>query len=1005
MPKRKGTRRKTPVSSPTAPTTRAAVLERAQRHPWLAVALLAGILLPAVYSVALLSPTLIVHEDSVLQLPVLSHLRNVPHIFSRDFLLFSSGQFRPFSYAVLAAVRTFVAPERILFWHIWLLAFHIANTLLVFAIVRHFSPRVIVALTAAGVFGLHPLCTVIVNDVNQFYMLLGLTLSLGSLTAYLSFSRNGSKTLYSVAVGLFLLGAATARPAVWLGLVLLAYELLYRRSGLERTLLRLCPFALIALSLFRLSLWYSPHPLHYKSVPVTEGLFWHGLFSVTGATGQYGSGLLLTRGIPSVLHEIVEKIHHWNNVRFLVWAAIDLALIVGAVVAVARKQWAALGVLLLFIVMIPYASVAYNRVVDYVSWSYLYFPVAGLALFAGGLYEHLLQIRRRSVKVGVNVAFLAALLFLGARTVQLNVHTRSPLSYWSHVFRLNPRSQTCAYETGKACLAKGQVSDALHYFFAPIVEELKRPCLAMARHYLRKGDLLASAVHLRSGSVETTAGIILEEHCHVAGELLLEAGALDHAEENFGKVLMVNPFNTAAMIRLAQVWFIKGFTGEAYRMLERARALSPHDKDIARAEKEFRKYEPAWENSPPQLTIVPPDPQWLRYVLTQMRHPSVRREIVALSNAADPNDAVIHLEAVICLLIDGRYEAAAKEVLPSAGETRAGMVLHGLSGNSYACAVVSRAYALAGKVDEAVRVAVHAVSLDSQNTLAWECLALAVALRDKPDVASKELVKAVVQNPASASTFYYNLGLQKKEAGKNSEAADLFEKALKAQPDNVEALQALGEVFLKLGQPERAAEALRKALKINPGDARTHANLGWALLDVGENAAAVTALRNAIEIDPKSPLYHSDLGAALSRLSKLEESEREYRRAIELDPGFVNAHYNLANLLARVGNLSGAAAEYSEVIQIMPAHPNVHFDLSRVLYRQGKLDEAIRELQEEVRHDPRAARAYSALVILYCEKGEYSVAAEVVKRADSLGLEIAPDALATLRRVSPGGDE
>jgi tetratricopeptide (TPR) repeat protein len=167
----------------------------------------------------------------------------------------------------------------------------------------------------------------------------------------------------------------------------------------------------------------------------------------------------------------------------------------------------------------------------------------------------------------------------------------------------------------------------------------------------------------------------------------------------------------------------------------------------------------------------------------------------------------------------------------------------------------------------------------------------------------------------------------------------------------------------------------------------------------------VTALRNAIEIDPKSPLYHSDLGAALSRLSKLEESEREYRRAIELDPGFVNAHYNLANLLARVGNLSGAAAEYSEVIQIMPAHPNVHFDLSRVLYRQGKLDEAIRELQEEVRHDPRAARAYSALVILYCEKGEYSVAAEVVKRADSLGLEIAPDALATLRRVSPGGDE
>ena len=918
--------------------------ENARARPWLTVVLLAGILLSVIYSVSLSSPTFITHDDSILRLPLLSHVRNVPHIFSRDFTMFTSGQYRPLSYVLVAIARTVVPADSVLFWHVWLLAFHFANTLLVFAIARHFSPRPAVALTAAALFGLHPLCTVIVNDINQFYMLLGLTLSLGCLKAYLSFSRTHSKTLYSAAVGLFVLSVLTAKPALWLGLVLLAYELLYERSRITRTVLRVWPFGLIPLLILPLWMWGSPHPLHFLYVIARKGAFWPGLFSATAATRQYAGGLLFTQGIPGVLHETVEKIFGWSNTSFLIWAGINLALIVGSALALFRRQWAALGILFIFVVMIPYASVAYNRVVDYVSWAYLYFPAAGLGLFAAGMYGLVLRARGRGLRLGGQAAFLAVLVFFGGRSVQLNLHARSPVSYWTHVLHLNQSSQTAAYELGRAYLAKGQLSLALQWFFAPMVSDLESPCLAMSRYYCHHGNLLASAVHLRFGLMDKKEGVLLEDYCYAAGELLLAAGALDHAEKNFGSVLMVNPFNVAAMTRLAGVWFLKGVTREAYRILDAARDLAPNDKDVARIQEEFRETERAWQNEQPQLTITPPSPDWLRYVLSQVCPPSLRREIIALSGTADPNDAVIQLEAMICLLQDKEYEAAAR---------KAPLVHSCLPGNSYACAVVSRAYAHAGYVGPAIEWGRQAISLDNQSELAWGSLALALALQEKPDTTSRELTDAITAHSTFASLFYYELGLHRRSESRNREAAELFEKALAAQPNDTKVLQALGETLLALNELGRASEVLQKVLAVNPGDAKTYGNLGYALLNQGRGAEAAEALHTAIELDPQRAVYHSDLAVALARLNREAEAVQEFRRAIELDPKSATARYNLANTLVNVGKLPEAVTEYREVIRIAPAHPYVHFNLGTVLHRLGHSEEAINEFQEEIRHTPK----------------------------------------------------
>jgi tetratricopeptide (TPR) repeat protein len=889
-----------------------------------------------------------------------------------------------------------VAAENIPFWHIWLLAFHIANTLLVFAVARHFTSRLTVALTAAAVFGLHPLCTVIVNDINQFYMLLGVTLSLGSLKAYLSFSRSGRKALYVLAVALFVLALLTARPAIYLGLLVLLYELLYQRSGVKRSLLRVSLFALIPLLLVTLWRSLTPHPIHYKYVAMYKGSFWHGLLTVTGATGHYAGGLVLARGIPSILHEIVEKIFYWKHPGFLLWGAIDLSLIVGATLALAKKQWAAVGVLLIFVAMIPYSSVAYNRVPDYVSWSYLYFPVAGLALFAAGLHRLLLRSRSRYLKVGSQVAFLTLFAFLGARSFQLNLYTRTPVAYWSRVWRFNQKSETAQCELGKAYLARNELPQALRHFFASTVEELKYPCLAMARYYCQEGNSLASAIHLRFGMVQSSTGLILEDYCEAIGELLLKTGALDHAEENFGSVLMVDRFNTAAMIQLTRVWLLKGLVREARGMLKRARALAPDDKNIARVEKEIREKEQAWRDNPEPLTITPPSPDWLRYVLTEVRPAGLRKEIVALSNEPGQKDPVIQLEAMISLIEDKDYAAAARKAL---------VVLRRLSGNAYACATACQALAYAGSVEQAVQLGIRAVSLDSKSELSWRSLGLALALEDRPDPTALSSIKAVTARPADAYNLYYNLALEKKRIGKGKEAADLFEKALEAVPNDLKALESLGETRLSLGQFGAAVEVLRRAVAMKRSDAELHAKLAWALLNQGKPDEAVNVVRTAIELDPRNATYHNDLATCLAQLDRNAEAIQEFRRAIELDSTLWDSHFNLANALVREGNFSEAVREYHEVIELAPNRPYVRFNLGGVLHHLGETDEAIAEYREEIRMNPRFAPVHTALVQAYCGRQQYDLAWDAVKRARDFNVAVDPGTLAVLRRANPEGEK
>jgi len=126
--------------------------------------------------------------------------------------------------------------------------------------------------------------------------------------------------------------------------------------------------------------------------------------------------------------------------------------------------------------------------------------------------------------------------------------------------------------------------------------------------------------------------------------------------------------------------------------------------------------------------------------------------------------------------------------------------------------------------------------------------------------------------------------------------------AIKQQP---EIYNDLGFVLEREGLTDEAAEMYRKALKLDPESASAHYNLGSSLARSGKYAEAESHLRIAVKKSPNTQAY-TGLGIVLWQLGRADEAITNLQAAIEADPKNAAAQQKLAEILASQGRTGGA---------------------------------------------------------------------------------------------------
>ncbi len=186
-----------------------------------------------------------------------------------------------------------------------------------------------------------------------------------------------------------------------------------------------------------------------------------------------------------------------------------------------------------------------------------------------------------------------------------------------------------------------------------------------------------------------------------------------------------------------------------------------------------------------------------------------------------------------------------------------------------------------------------------------------------------------------------------------AEALEMFEAALKAAPDLIDAHRGCQDVMKALGRDH--ADLLRryrgKAEK-NPRSAAA-CYLYARLLDDAEEEKEW--LEKALENDEKFPWAHYGMARLLmsGERQDVKGAERHLKRAIELQPDMVHAYKALALLYIGDARPEEAKEVYLRAAGKFPGEPFPHFSLAGICLSRKKYGEALKHINKavEIRND------------------------------------------------------
>jgi len=173
-------------------------------------------------------------------------------------------------------------------------------------------------------------------------------------------------------------------------------------------------------------------------------------------------------------------------------------------------------------------------------------------------------------------------------------------------------------------------------------------------------------------------------------------------------------------------------------------------------------------------------------------------------------------------------------------------------------------------------------------------------LKDLSDKAAAEFQaaqKTASEKDPNQHLMWAKLGEAYDVAGRNEEAAQAYQQAVLAKPDEPGYYNNLGNVLARAGKIDEARAAYTKSAELDPTKAATAwRNFGISLYNANRGADAIEPLQKSAELDPKSAQTWYLLGACLiykMTVKKVGDKDvpefapgtiEAYQKAVELDP-------------------------------------------------------------------------------------------------------------------------
>lgn len=246
------------------------------------------------------------------------------------------------------------------------------------------------------------------------------------------------------------------------------------------------------------------------------------------------------------------------------------------------------------------------------------------------------------------------------------------------------------------------------------------------------------------------------------------------------------------------------------------------------------------------------------------------------------------------------------------------------------------------------------------------------------------------------STELFKKALQAHQSGNLALASEYYQKFLKRNPREYNALQLLGTVYHARGDNETALRYLQSSLKVKAEQPQVMLNVATCQRQLKDYDAALKTLSHLVRKDA------SNFGAFKARMFVLVEMGDFQRAYQELDaqihkfPG----HYELYNLLGAVAceckHYSKAIKAYQKAVKIRPNSDVARHNLGLAYLQNGEPEKALKEYQLVLNSGKHSYQLMHNLGNAYFELGHFEQALTYFNNALKLNYK----SIDTHRRVS-----
>jgi tetratricopeptide (TPR) repeat protein len=253
------------------------------------------------------------------------------------------------------------------------------------------------------------------------------------------------------------------------------------------------------------------------------------------------------------------------------------------------------------------------------------------------------------------------------------------------------------------------------------------------------------------------------------------------------------------------------------------------------------------------------------------------------------------------------------------------------------------------------------------------------ASRDEPsplaELSGSDRQQVAQRVTAGLARAYSNLGIIQAQAGRFSEAAELFEQAGSLDPGFPRLAYSLGIAYFNAREYAKAVGPLGRALEGDPTDAALKRMLALASLESGAYARAAELLKDDPQL-ASDPSLQFAYGLVLVRSERAAEAQEIFSRLVKEHGDSAEMWVLLGQAQAQQGDYPAATAALQRALGLKPEVAEAQGTLGLIHLKQGHFAEAETALRAELKAHPEdlVSQQNLAVVLESLQRREEAIA-------------------------------